>query len=255
MTDDISDRHFADRALARLPAVAPSPGFEAALLAAYDAWKAERAKGRWAALEGGLAPFLAKPSGRARRSGRRRRPWRRRCWWASALGAALPAMSECEPPGFSLEQTASFSLLRSDAQEEDLVMADPMPLRAQPHPHHADGDVAVPECGLIALILVGIGRVGGGFIAQPGVMAPAQIARGLPPEQREKILDIVAAHRDAMRETPPGRAAGAAGGVSRLRRAGLFAGDFTRALDAGARRRRGAGRRSGGAAAGCGQHA
>ena len=54
--------------------------------------------------------------------------------------------------------------------------------------------------GLIALILVGIGRVGAGFIAQPGVMAPAQIARGLPPQQREKILDIVAEHRDAMRE-------------------------------------------------------
>ncbi|HXS05620.1 MAG TPA: periplasmic heavy metal sensor [Rhizomicrobium sp.] len=54
--------------------------------------------------------------------------------------------------------------------------------------------------GLIGLILVGLGRVGTGFIAQPGVMAPAQIARGLPPEQRGKILDIVAEHRDAMRE-------------------------------------------------------
>jgi uncharacterized membrane protein len=53
---------------------------------------------------------------------------------------------------------------------------------------------------LIALILVGIGRAGTGFIAQPGVMAPAQIARGLPPFEREKILDIVAEHRDAMRE-------------------------------------------------------
>lgn len=54
--------------------------------------------------------------------------------------------------------------------------------------------------GLIALILVGIERGGTGFIAQPGVMAPGQIARGLPPQQREKILDIVAGHRDAMRE-------------------------------------------------------
>ena len=54
--------------------------------------------------------------------------------------------------------------------------------------------------GLIALILVGLGRAGNGFIGQPGVMAPAQIARGLPPQQREKILDIVAEHRDAMRE-------------------------------------------------------
>ena len=54
--------------------------------------------------------------------------------------------------------------------------------------------------GLIALILVGWGRAGGGFIAQPGVMAPAQIARGLPQEQRGKILDVLALHRDAMRE-------------------------------------------------------
>ena len=86
--------------------------------------------------------------------------------------------------------------------------------------------------GLIALILVGIGRVGGGFIAQPGVMAPAQIARGLPPQQREKILDIVAAHRDAMRERRQ------AARRARLEAFRIFAApdytaaDFTRALDA-----------------------
>jgi uncharacterized membrane protein len=86
--------------------------------------------------------------------------------------------------------------------------------------------------GLIALILVGIGRVGTSFIAQPGVMAPAQIARGLPPKQREKILDIVAAHRDAMRERRQ------AARRARLEAFRIFAapdysaGDFTRALDA-----------------------
>lgn len=86
--------------------------------------------------------------------------------------------------------------------------------------------------GLMALILVGIGRVGAGFIAQPGVMAPAQIARGLPPQQREKILDIVAAHREVMRERRQ------AARRARLEAFRVFAApdysaaDFTRALDA-----------------------
>ena len=86
--------------------------------------------------------------------------------------------------------------------------------------------------GLMALILVGIGRVGAGFIAQPGVMAPAQIARGLPPQQREKILDIVAAHREEMRERRQ------AARRARLEAFRVFAApdysaaDFTRALDA-----------------------
>jgi uncharacterized membrane protein len=86
--------------------------------------------------------------------------------------------------------------------------------------------------GLIALILVGLGRVGGGFIAQPGVMAPAQIARELPPEQREKILDIVAAHRDAMRER---RQAARRARLEAFRVFGApdyASADFTRALDA-----------------------
>ncbi|MGZ5930490.1 MAG: periplasmic heavy metal sensor, partial [Rhizomicrobium sp.] len=86
--------------------------------------------------------------------------------------------------------------------------------------------------GLLALILVGVGRVGAGFIAQPGVMAPAQIARGLPPQQREKILDIVAAHREAMRER---RQAARRARLEAFRVFGApdySAADFTRALDA-----------------------
>ena len=85
--------------------------------------------------------------------------------------------------------------------------------------------------GLIALILVGWGRVGGGFIAQPGVMAPAQIARGLPPAEREKIRDVLALHRDAMREKRQ------AARQARLEAFRIFAaptyvpGDFAAALD------------------------
>jgi uncharacterized membrane protein len=85
--------------------------------------------------------------------------------------------------------------------------------------------------GLIALILVGIGRVGGRFIAQPGIMAPAQIARALPPPQQEKIRDVVAAHGDTMRERRQ------AARQARLEAFRVFAapdyspGDFTRALD------------------------
>jgi uncharacterized membrane protein len=86
--------------------------------------------------------------------------------------------------------------------------------------------------GLIALILVGMSRVnGGGFIAQPGVMAPAVIARTLPEEERQKILDIVAEHRDAMREKRQ------AARRARLEAFRIFAapnyipGDFATALD------------------------
>jgi uncharacterized membrane protein len=53
---------------------------------------------------------------------------------------------------------------------------------------------------LIAMLVVGMGRSGGRFFAGPGVMAPGQIARGLPSQQREKILDLVAEHREAMRD-------------------------------------------------------
>ena len=85
--------------------------------------------------------------------------------------------------------------------------------------------------GLIALILVGIGRVGGGFIAQPGVMAPAQIARGLAPQQREKILDIVAEHRDAMREARQQARRARLEAFRIFAASDYTAGDFARALD------------------------
>lgn len=86
--------------------------------------------------------------------------------------------------------------------------------------------------GLIAMILVGLGRAAGtGFIGQPGVMAPAQIARDLEPPERQKILDIVAEHRDAMREKRQ------AARRARLEAFRVFAaptyiaGDFAKALD------------------------
>lgn len=119
MTDDISDRVFAERALRRLPAAAPSPGLETALLAAYDAWNAERPRGRWAAWKAGLHGFCETI-------------WPGAPLWApvsalavallvgAGLGAALPAMADAEPMGFSLEQPASFNLLASDVTQEDL---------------------------------------------------------------------------------------------------------------------------------------
>jgi hypothetical protein len=118
MTDDISDRVFADRALRRLPAATPPPGLEAALLAAYDAWNAERPGGRWAAWKGALR-------------GLSETVWPGAPLWApvsalavallvgAGLGAALPTMADAEPAGFSLEQPASFNLLASDTTQED----------------------------------------------------------------------------------------------------------------------------------------
>ena len=85
--------------------------------------------------------------------------------------------------------------------------------------------------GLIAMILVGIGRVGPAFIAQPGVMAPAQIARALPASERGKVLDVMAEHRDAL------QARRQAARRARLDAFRIFAaptylpGDFSRALD------------------------
>ena len=85
--------------------------------------------------------------------------------------------------------------------------------------------------GLIALILVGMGRVGGGFIARTGLMTPTQIARGLGPQQRQKVLDVAAAHRDVLRERRE------AARRARQEAFRIFAapdyspGDFTRALD------------------------
>ncbi|HXS05621.1 MAG TPA: hypothetical protein VN723_02430 [Rhizomicrobium sp.] len=118
MSEDISDRQFAERALARLPADPSSPRLEVALLATYDAWRAERGKGPWTALKAGLWEF-----GQA--------IWPGAPLWVPAaafaasllvgvlLGASLPPLSEREPQGFSLERTENFSLL-TDAQQEDL---------------------------------------------------------------------------------------------------------------------------------------
>ena len=84
--------------------------------------------------------------------------------------------------------------------------------------------------GLIALILVGIGRVSPGLGGQ-GVMAPGQIARALPDAGRLKVQGIMAEHRDALRERR--RAARAARlEVFRVFTAPTYvAGDLARALD------------------------
>lgn len=85
--------------------------------------------------------------------------------------------------------------------------------------------------GLVALILVGIGRVGQRFAGGPGMMAPAQIARALPDAGRQKVQGILAEHRDALREKR--RAARAARQeVFRVFTALPYvAGDLARALD------------------------
>lgn len=114
-------------------------------------------------------------------------------------------------------------------------MADPAPSSSHGQNRTRTTLMVMSLClnaGLIAMILVGIGRVGGGFIAQPGVMAPAQIARSLPAQERDKILGIVAEHRDALREKRQ------AARRARLEAFRVFAapdyaaGDFARALDA-----------------------
>ena len=119
MTGDFSDQAFADRAVKRLPLTTPSPGFEAALLAAYDAWNAERPQGVRAAWKAGLSRFSEAI-------------WPGAPVWAPAsalaaallvgagLGAVLPAMTSTESMGFSLEQPATFNLLSSDMAQEDL---------------------------------------------------------------------------------------------------------------------------------------
>lgn len=120
MTDKNSERDFTDRALSRLPQSALSPRLEAALMAGYDAWNAEREKGVWAAVKAGLRRFTETV-------------WPGAPIWVPAsalaaallvgagLGAALPAAMAGEQSGFSLEQPESFTLFASDtAQEEDL---------------------------------------------------------------------------------------------------------------------------------------
>jgi hypothetical protein len=118
MTVENSDQAFVRQAIARLPAPAPSPGFEMALLAAYDAWKDERGKGIWAAWKAGLSRFSEIV-------------WPGAPLWAPAsalatallvgasLGGLLPSALNAEPPGFSLEQPESFSLISSDLPQEE----------------------------------------------------------------------------------------------------------------------------------------
>src|ERR1700749_3218978 len=113
MTDDISDR-----ALRCFAANKPSPKLESALLAAYDAWNAERPQGRWAAWKAGMHGFCETV-------------WPGAPLWApvsalavallvgAGIGAALPAAADAEPMVFSLEKTASFNLLPSDTTQED----------------------------------------------------------------------------------------------------------------------------------------
>lgn len=120
MTGGNIDRDFADKALRRLPPPAPSPGFQAALLAGYDAWNAEREKGAWIAVKAGLRRFSETV-------------WPGAPLWVpvsalaaallvgAGLGAALPVAVAAEQSGFSLEQPGSFTLFASDTvQEEDL---------------------------------------------------------------------------------------------------------------------------------------
>lgn len=85
--------------------------------------------------------------------------------------------------------------------------------------------------GLIALILVGLGRVGPGLTPGSGVMSPGQIARALPDAGRQKVQGILAEHRDALRERR--QAARAARlEVFRIFTAPTYvAGDFANALE------------------------
>jgi len=119
MTDDISDRDFAQRALDRLPASGPSREWERALIAAYDAWNATRPEGRWRALRAALRHFSDSI-------------WPGAPLWAPAtafafallvgagLGATLPSALMEEQPAFSLEQPASFNLLAPEGMQEGL---------------------------------------------------------------------------------------------------------------------------------------
>lgn len=119
MTNQSSDREFADRALKRLAPEIPQPAFEAALLAAYDGWNAARPQGRWAALREALRLFSESI-------------WPGAPVWApvsafalalvigAGLGAVLPPVPAGDEPVFSLEQPASFSLSSIGAVQEDL---------------------------------------------------------------------------------------------------------------------------------------
>ena len=118
MVDENTDRNFVDRALRRLPQPALSSGFEAALVAGYDAWNAERKKGAWVAAKAGLrgfsdmiwpgAPLWAPASALAAA-----------LLMGAGLGVVLPAAAE--QSGFSLEQPGSFTLFASDTTTEEAL--------------------------------------------------------------------------------------------------------------------------------------
>lgn len=109
-------------------------------------------------------------------------------------------------------------------------MADPAPVQSRTRTVLMVMSLCL-NASLIALILVGIGRAGGTVFVRQGFLAPAQIARALPAPQQEKIRDMVAAHRDTMRERRQ------AARRARLEAFRVFSapdyssGDFTRALD------------------------
>lgn len=120
MTDFGSDRDFTDRALERMPREVPSPGFQLALLAAYDAWNARRHEGVWAQLSASVRQFADAI-------------WPGVPLWApvsaltfallvgAGLGASLPSiLMEDQPTAFSLEQPSSFNLSSADLVQEDM---------------------------------------------------------------------------------------------------------------------------------------
>ncbi len=109
-------------------------------------------------------------------------------------------------------------------------MVDPMPAPSRTRTTLLAMSLCL-NVGLIALILVGLGRVGSRFVAQPGLMAPAQIARGLAPQQREKIFDVVAAHRGVMQERRQAARQARAEAFRIFGAPDYSPGDFTRALD------------------------
>jgi anti-sigma factor RsiW len=116
MRDEDADRDFVDRELRRLPQPDLSSGFEAALMAGYDAWNAERKKSA-RAVKAGLRGFSDMI-------------WPGAPLWvpASALAAALlvgagvgAALPAAEQSGFSLEQAGSFTLFASDMTDEEAL--------------------------------------------------------------------------------------------------------------------------------------
>jgi hypothetical protein len=119
MSGTISDQDFTDLAVRRLPAAPPPPGFEAALLAAYDAWVEARPRGIRTALSAGLRCFadLVWPGVPA---------WAPAVALAAALlmgaglGTALPLTANNDDAAFSLEQPVAFSLLSSEQPQGDL---------------------------------------------------------------------------------------------------------------------------------------